>query len=129
MMLVPSQATPTEPVKLNTIRATGGESIFHACAKKLTNDELLISRLAGSRLKMELDRVPLWKDDRVQVTELAEYFARYAYLPRLTNPKVLRPLKMASSRPPGLKTASPMRIAMIRPPSVMSASKPAKRLS
>jgi hypothetical protein len=89
MMLVPSQATPTEPVKLNTIRATGGESIFHACAKKLTNDELLISRLAGSRLKMELDSVPLWKDDRVQVTELAEYFARYAYLPRLTNPKVL----------------------------------------
>ena len=89
MMLVPSQATPTEPVKLNTIRATGGESIFHACAKKLTNDELLISRLAGSRLKMELDRVPLWKDDRVQVSELAEYFARYVYLPRLTNPKVL----------------------------------------
>ncbi len=76
-------------VALNTIRATGGESIFHACAKKLTNDELLISRLAGSRLKMELDRVPLWKDDRVQVTELAEYFARYVYLPRLTNPKVL----------------------------------------
>ena len=89
MMLVPSQATPTEPVKLNTIRATGGESIFHACAKKLTNDELLISRLAGSRLKMELDRVPLWKDHRVQVSELAEYFARYAYLPRLTNPNVL----------------------------------------
>jgi hypothetical protein len=38
---------------------------------------------------MELDRVPLWKDDRVQVSELAEYFARYVYLPRLTNPKVL----------------------------------------
>lgn len=89
MMLVPSQSSPIEPVKLNGIRATGGESIFHACAKKLVNDELMISRFAGSRLKMELDRVPLWKDDRVQVSELAEYFARYTYLPRLTHPKVL----------------------------------------
>lgn len=89
MMLVPAQGSPQESVVLKAIRATGGDNIFHACAKKLTNDELLISRLAGSRLKLELDRVPLWKDDRVQVSELAEYFARYVYLPRLTNPKVL----------------------------------------
>jgi hypothetical protein len=39
---------------------------------------------------MELDRVPLWRDDRhVAVKQLAEDFARYVYLPRLKDSHVL----------------------------------------
>jgi hypothetical protein len=39
---------------------------------------------------MELDRVPLWRDDRhVAVKQLAEDFARYVYLPRLKDSNVL----------------------------------------
>jgi hypothetical protein len=38
---------------------------------------------------MELDRVPLWRGDHVEVRQLAEHFARYLYLPRLAEPAVL----------------------------------------
>jgi hypothetical protein len=39
---------------------------------------------------MELDRVPLWREDRhVAVKQLAEDFARYVYLPRLKDSNVL----------------------------------------
>lgn len=89
MMLVPSQASPQEPVVLKPIRATGGESIYHACHKKLLNDELLVVKLGGSRLRMELDRVPLWQSNHVAISDLAEHFPRYVYLPRLLNTKVL----------------------------------------
>ena len=45
--------------------------------------------VAGTRLRMELDRVPLSRGDHVAVRQLAEDFARYTYLPRLREPSVL----------------------------------------
>jgi hypothetical protein len=45
--------------------------------------------LAGTSLRMELDRVPLWRGDHVSVAQLREDFARYLYLPRLKNPSLL----------------------------------------
>ncbi len=38
---------------------------------------------------MPLDRVPLWRGDHVTVKQLVEDFARYLYLPRLVETKVL----------------------------------------
>ena len=38
---------------------------------------------------MELDRVPLWRGDHVEVRQVIEDFARYLYLPRLKNSGVL----------------------------------------
>jgi hypothetical protein len=38
---------------------------------------------------MELDRVPLWRNDHVAIRQLTEDFARYPYLPRLKNSSVL----------------------------------------
>jgi len=49
----------------------------------------MITGFAGTRLRMELDRVPLWRGDHVAVKQLVEDFARYLYLPRLKNPAVL----------------------------------------
>jgi hypothetical protein len=52
-------------------------------------DELLMPEMGGIRLRMELDRW-LWKDkDHVSVGQLAEYFARYLYLPRITGRRTL----------------------------------------
>ena len=58
-------------------------------SKKLRNDELLVTGFAATRLRMELDRVPLWRGDHVAVKQLVEDFARYLYLPRLKDPAVL----------------------------------------
>lgn len=40
-------------------------------------------------LRMELDRVPLWRGDHVEVKQLVEDFAGYLYLPRFKDSSVL----------------------------------------
>jgi hypothetical protein len=38
---------------------------------------------------MELDRIPLWRGDHVEVRQIVDDFARYLYLPRLRDSDVL----------------------------------------
>jgi hypothetical protein len=58
-------------------------------SKKLRNDELLVTAFAGTSLRGELDRIPLWRGNHVSIKQLTEDFARYVYLPRLAEPAVL----------------------------------------
>ncbi|MDP2822278.1 MAG: hypothetical protein Q8O52_06320, partial [Sulfuritalea sp.] len=51
--------------------------------------ELYLTSFAATRLRMELDRIPLWRGDHVPVKQLVEDFARYLYLPRLKDSTVL----------------------------------------
>jgi predicted AAA+ superfamily ATPase len=88
-LLVPTQKTPQAVIEWQAIRLTGQDPLAVRASKKLRNDELLIASYAPSCLRMELDRVPLWRGDHVTVKQLAEDFARYLYLPRLKNPEVL----------------------------------------
>ena len=55
----------------------------------MKTDELLVVSLAATRLRLELDNVPLWRGDHVAVKTLIEDFARYTYLPRLRDSGVL----------------------------------------
>jgi hypothetical protein len=70
-------------------RLQGQEALAIRASRKLKNDELLVCKLAASRLRLELDNVPLWRGDHVSIKQLAEDFARYLYLPRLRNTQVL----------------------------------------
>jgi hypothetical protein len=88
-LLVPVQATPQAAIEWQAFRLSGQESLAVRASKKLRNDELLVTVLAGTRLRMELDRVPLWRGENVPVKQLAEDFARYLYLPRLKDTAVL----------------------------------------
>ena len=88
-LLVPVQATPQSPVTWQALRLTGQDALAVRASKKLKSDELLITGFAGTRLRMELDRIPLWRGDHAAVKTLAEDFARYIYLPRLKDPAVL----------------------------------------
>ncbi len=89
-LLVPVQATPQAAVEWQAFRLSGQDALAVRASKKLRNDELLVTALAGTRLRMELDRVPLWRGEHVAVKQLAEDFARYLYLPRLKDTEVLR---------------------------------------
>ena len=83
-LLVPVQKSPQEAVEWQAFRLPSGhDALAVRVSKKLRNDELLLTGFAGTRLKMELDRVPLWRNNHVAVKQLAEDFARYVYLPRL----------------------------------------------
>jgi hypothetical protein len=88
-LLVPNQPAPQDDVKWQAFRLAGEEPLAARATKKLRKDELLITSLAGTRLRIELDRVPLWRGDHVAVRQLIEDFSRYIYLPRLAGPKVL----------------------------------------
>ena len=58
-------------------------------SRKLENDGLLITKYAGTTLRLELDKVPLWRGDSVSIKQLADDFAQYLYLPRLRDTDVL----------------------------------------
>jgi predicted AAA+ superfamily ATPase len=82
-LLVPGQSSPQSPVAWEALRLTGTDALAVRASKKLRTDELYLTSFAPTRLRMELDRVPLWRGDHVAVKQLVEDFARYLYLPRL----------------------------------------------
>ena len=88
-LLVPVQATPQAAVEWQAIRLSGQDALAVRASKKLRSEELLLTGFAATRLRMELDRVPLWRGDHVAIKQLVEDFARYLYLPRLKEPGVL----------------------------------------
>jgi predicted AAA+ superfamily ATPase len=88
-LLLPVQSDIRAPVIWESKRVTGGEPLAVRASKKLRSDELLFPSMGGVRLRMELDRVPLWRGNHVAFRQLVEDFARYIYLPRLTGPLVL----------------------------------------
>ncbi len=88
-LLVPTQQTPQSTIEFTASRLTGQESLAVRASKKLRNDESLVTGFAASRLRLELDQIPLWRGDHVAIKQLVEDFARYIYLPRLKEPSVL----------------------------------------
>ncbi|MGE0884280.1 MAG: ATP-binding protein [Blastocatellales bacterium] len=88
-LLVPAQPTPKSDVEWQSYRLSGQDPLAVRASKKLKSDESLITMMVGTRLKMEMDKIPLWRGNHVAVKQLVEDFARYIYLPRLKNPEVL----------------------------------------
>jgi predicted AAA+ superfamily ATPase len=91
-LLVPyiDRQTDMKTVLWDAIRISGGnESIIMKAAKKLVQDEAVISQWAPSLLLMELNNV-LWREKNdIQIKRLWEYLCTYCYLPRLASIVVL----------------------------------------
>jgi hypothetical protein len=88
-LLVPVQGAPQANSGWESLRLSGTDALAVRASKKLRTDELYLTSFAPTRLRMELDRVPLWRGDHVSVRQLVEDFARYLYLPRLKDSSVL----------------------------------------
>lgn len=88
-LIVPVQSDPTGPMGWQTCRLAGQGSLAERASKRIIAEELLMPQYSGVRLRMDLDRVPLWRGDHVLVKELAENMPQYLYLPRLVNQQVL----------------------------------------
>ena len=71
------------------LKLQGQDSLATRAAKKLKNEESLVTQMGGVRLRTELDRIPLWTGNHVSIKQLCEYMARYLYLPRLRDEQVL----------------------------------------
>jgi predicted AAA+ superfamily ATPase len=94
-LIVPVQSSPQSEVEWQAFRLSGQEPLAVRAGKKLKNDENIVVQLAPTRLRHELDRVPLWRTaeaaqaDHVAIRQLREDFARYLYLPRLRSAATL----------------------------------------
>jgi predicted AAA+ superfamily ATPase len=88
-LLVPEQANPQAPVQWQATRISGSDALAVRASKKLRSDELLITVLGATILRKHLDDVPLWRGDHVPIRQLVDDFARYLYLPRLSDSEVL----------------------------------------
>ena len=88
-LLVPGQPDPKGQIVWTEIRQQGTDSLALRASKKLKNEELLLVQMGGIRLRLELDRIPLWRGDTVLIKQLIEDFATYLYLPRLKDSDVL----------------------------------------
>ncbi|MHB1167663.1 MAG: Swt1 family HEPN domain-containing protein, partial [Longimicrobiales bacterium] len=88
-LLVPEQPDKTAGLEWREIKLTGQEPLAIRASKRLRNDDLLITVYAGTLLRMELDRIPLWRGEHVRLKQLADDFAQYLYLPRLRDDDVL----------------------------------------
>lgn len=88
-LLVPMQQTPESGIEWRHIQLSGSDSLINLASKKIIKDELLVTSLAGTSLRMDMDRIPLWRGNHVSIQQLVDDFARYSYLPMLKTPSVL----------------------------------------
>jgi predicted AAA+ superfamily ATPase len=88
-LLVPGQPNPKGEVAWTELKLQGQDHLATRAAKKLKGEEGLMVQMGAIRLRTELDRIPLWAGNHVSIKQLADYMARYLYLPRLRDEDVL----------------------------------------
>ena len=88
-VLVASQSESDPTVIWDETRESGPDALAVRVGKKLRSEEALITQYSGSRLRMDLDRVPLWRGDHVGLKQLWGDYSQYLYLPRLRDSAVL----------------------------------------
>jgi hypothetical protein len=88
-VLVPTQASDDPAVGWEETRVNGPDPLAVRVGKKLRNEEALITEYSGARLRIDLDRVPLWRGDHVTLRQLWSDYSQYLYMPRLRDSAVL----------------------------------------
>jgi hypothetical protein len=86
--LVPMQLAEEPTVNWDETRVSGPDPLAVRVGKKLRSEEGLITEYSGVRLRIDLDRVPLWRGDSVSLRELWNDYTQYLYLPRLRDSQV-----------------------------------------
>jgi len=91
-MLTPYQEAGSSDVQWDESKMNGSnqEAYLSRVLKKLTSQSQLYNDFASSELRINLDRIPLWRGDNVSVRQLREDFAKYLYLPKLSSAHLLQ---------------------------------------
>jgi predicted AAA+ superfamily ATPase len=90
-VLYPVQEDPkSNQLDWTDTRLRSHDPLPQRAAKKLKNEEELLTVFSATRLRMAMDQYGLWRNrDRVSVKQLWEDLARYVYLPRLKDADLL----------------------------------------
>ena len=87
-LLAPVQSKPQSEVEWEALRLMGAGELAVRTSARLRREELLVTSYGSTRLRMDLDRIPLWQD-HVEIRQLAEHYSRYTYLQRVEDPSVI----------------------------------------
>jgi hypothetical protein len=89
-VLVPEQTPGTREIRWHQTKPSGTGSLAERIAKKLESEERLITAYGGTRVRMDLDRIPLWTERQdIGVDALWKAYCQFPYLPRLARFEVL----------------------------------------
>jgi hypothetical protein len=71
-------------------KPSGNGNLFERIARKLESEERLITSYGGTRVRMDIDRIPLWKErGDISVGDLWKAYCEYPYMTRLASIDVL----------------------------------------
>ncbi len=87
-LLAPVQDKPSDEVSLEALRLIGAGELAVRASTRLRREELLVTSYGSTRLRMDLDRIPLWQD-HMAIRKLADHYSRYTYLQRVEDPSVI----------------------------------------
>lgn len=89
-ILVPHQEPGKPEIELEAILMNGDGTLAERVTKKARAGEFVVERFSPSLLRMEINRLNLWKDKSyVPVGTVAGYFSQYVYMPKVVDPKVV----------------------------------------
>jgi len=89
-ILVPQQEAGKRDIVWHQAKPSGNGNLFERISRKLESEERLITSYGGTRVRMELDRVPLWRESGdISVSDLWKAYCEYPYLTRLASESVL----------------------------------------
>lgn len=90
-ILTPYQEIGKTNIEWDATRINGSpqDPMISRISSKMVSQSLLYKEFASSLLKMYLDKIPLWRGDFVQISQLQEDFAKYLYLPKLINNELM----------------------------------------
>jgi hypothetical protein len=89
-ILVPHQEPGQADIQLEPILINGEGTLAARVSKKADAGEFVVRTFSPSLLRMEINRLQLWKDESyVQVEALAGYFTKFVYMPKVVRPKVV----------------------------------------
>lgn len=89
-ILVPHQEPGKPHIELEAILVNGDGTLAERVTKKARAGEFVVERFSPSLLRMEINRLNLWKDKSyIPVDTLAGYFSQYVYMPKVVDPKVV----------------------------------------
>lgn len=92
-LLIPVQDDwrSSESIRLEEFKLQGSDPLAVRAGKRAISEALLVERLGGVNLQMEMTNRNLWKEaDHVTTRQLWGYFTDYVFLPRLLNPAALQ---------------------------------------
>jgi hypothetical protein len=89
-VLVPQQEAGKREIVWHQSKPSGNGNLLERIGRKLESEERLISSYGGTRVRMELDRIPLWKErGDISVADLWKAYSEFPYLTRLASIEVL----------------------------------------